>query len=85
MQYFWIICHTIVGDDFTLDKIFLQPHQAIEWGRRKATQNPESTYRLYKQPITRTGKVEYVKELSPFKSKFDWEQFEGERDLTLYK
>lgn len=58
----------MLGNNFTLDKIFLQPHQAIEWGHRKATQNPNLNYMLYKQPITRTGKVEFVKTLYPFKT-----------------
>lgn len=71
MQYFWIVCHnsedeTMIGNDFIMDKIFLQPHQAIEWGRRKATQNSGYSYKLYKQPITRTGKIAFVEYLEPF-------------------
>ena len=68
MQYFWIVCHDWVGDDFNVDRVFLQPQQAIKWGRRKATQNPDSRYMLYKQPITINGKITFCKQLSPFKS-----------------
>lgn len=68
MQYFWIVCHDWLGDDFNVDRVFLQLQQAIEWGRRKATQNPDFRYMLYKQPITRNGKITFYKQLPPFKS-----------------
>lgn len=88
MQYYYIVVYTIVGDDMTMCKIGLNPHQIIEWGRREATRHPERTYRLFRQPITRTGLLSFYKELPPFASKvpskvspvepFDWDAFEAE-------
>lgn len=88
MQYYYIVVYTIVGDDMTMCKIGLNPHQIIEWGRREATRHPERTYRLFRQPITRTGLLSFYKELPPFASKvpskvspvepFDWDAFETE-------
>lgn len=69
MQYFYIVVYTIVGDDLTMCKIGLNPHQLIEWGRREATKHPERSYKLYRQPITRTGKISFVKCLTPFADK----------------
>lgn len=69
MQYFYIVVYIIVGDDLTLCKVGLNPHQMIEWGRREATKHPERSYRLYRQPITRTGKISFVKCLIPFTDK----------------
>lgn len=76
MQYYYIVVYTIVGDDMTMCKIGLNPHQMIEWGRREATKHPERTYELFRQPITRTGTLSFYKELPPFKSKepFDLEE-----------
>lgn len=51
----------------TIDKIFLQEYEAIRWGRTLATKFPEFTVSLYKQEITRTATVEFVKSLEPFK------------------
>lgn len=81
MQYFYIVVYTIVGDDMTMCKIGLNPHQIIEWGRREATKHPERTYQLFRQPITRTGKLIFYKQLRPFESKtsFDWDAFEARR------
>lgn len=36
-QYFYLVAHTIVGDDLHIDKIFLQEHDAIRWGKVLAT------------------------------------------------
>lgn len=66
MQYFYIVVYTIVGDDLTMCKIGLNPHQIIEWGRREATKYPERSYKLYKQPITRTGEIMFYKALTPY-------------------
>lgn len=65
-QYFYLVGHDIVGDDFVADKIFLQEHEALRWGRKLATKNPDYSVRLYKQEITRTGKLEFVKPLRAF-------------------
>lgn len=76
MQYYYIVVYTIVGDDMTMCKIGLNPHQLIEWGRREATKHPERTYELFRQPITRTGTLSFYKQLPPFESKehFDLEE-----------
>ena len=87
MQYFYIVVYTIVGDDMTMCKIGLNPHQVIEWGRREATRHPERSYKLYRQAITRTGKITFYKQLEPYETKlehslkvvkegFDWDAFE---------
>ena len=82
MQYFYIVVYTIVGDDMTMCKIGLNPHQIIEWGRREATRHPERTYKLFRQPITRTGTLSFYKQLPPFEPKvpskdtFDCDAFE---------
>ena len=69
MQYYYIVVYTIVGDDMTMCKIGLNPHQMIEWGRREATKHPERTYELFRQPITRTGLPGFYRQLPPFESK----------------
>lgn len=66
MQYFYIVVYTVVGDDLTMCKIGLNPHQIIEWGRREATRYPERSYKLYRQPITRTGEIMFYKTLTPY-------------------
>ena len=63
-QYFYLVLH-----DSTVDKVFLQEHDAIRWGRQLATRNPEYSVRLYKQEITRTGTLKFVKELIPYDNK----------------
>ena len=92
MQYFWIVSHDMVGDDLIVDKVFLQPKQAIEWGRREATRHQDYTYKLLRQPITRTGIVSFYKVLPPFKQKvpkvasvipFDWDEFEVKRGADM--
>lgn len=65
-QYFYLVGHDITGDDFVADKIFLQEHEALRWGRKLATKNPDYSVKLYKQEITRTGKLEFVKQLKAF-------------------
>lgn len=83
MQYFYIVVYTIVGDDLKMCKIGLNPHQLTEWGRREATKHPERTYKLFRQPITRTGSLCFYKHLLPFESKisskdpFDWDAYEA--------
>ena len=68
MQYFWIVCHDKeIWEYGSVDKVFLQSQQAIKWGRREATKHPNLYYRLYKQPITRTGRTIFCKPLFPFK------------------
>ena len=83
MQYFYIVVYTIVGDDLTMCKIGLNPHKLTTWGRREATKHQDRDYKLFRQPITRTGSLSFYKHLSPFESKtsskdpFDWDAFEA--------
>lgn len=92
MQYFYIVVYTIVGDDMEMCKIGLNPHQMIEWGRREATRHPERSYKLLRQPITRTGELCFYKSLAPFEPKvpkvasvvpFDWDAFEANRGSDM--
>lgn len=66
MQYFYIVGYTLIGNDLTLCKVSLNEHALMSWARREA-KHDERTYELYKQPITRTGKVTFVKQIKPFK------------------
>ena len=50
-----------------VDKIFLQEHEAVRWGRTLATKFPDFTVSLYKQEIARTATLKFVKDLKPFK------------------
>ena len=94
MQYFYIVVYTIVGDDLTMCKIGLNPHQLIEWGRREASKHQDRTYRLYRQPITSTGKITFYKQLESYATKvehslkvtkegFDWDAFEASRGADM--
>ena len=66
MQYFYIVVYTIVGDDLTMCKIGLNPHQLIEWGRREATKHQDRTYMLFRQPITSTDTPVFYDYLKPY-------------------
>lgn len=73
-QYFYLVVRNY--DEYTVPcKIFLQEHDAIVWGRRKATKTLKETkdsnyeYVLYKQEITRTGELQVVKKLYPYYTK----------------
>lgn len=75
-QYFYlVVCHydgCIAPLETTPLKIFLQESKAVKWGRREAakviasTGDPAYVYLLYRQVITETGRLEYVKELKPY-------------------
>lgn len=67
-QNFYLVAHQEDngGVELVLDKIFLQESEALRWGRRFATRYLEFTYHLYKQEITRTATLQYVKPLLPF-------------------
>ena len=67
-QYFYIVMHSVVGDDMNLDYICLQECDAITFGRRLATRNEDYSVYLYKQLIARTSKPEFVKPLKPYKT-----------------
>ena len=65
-QYFYVVMHSVVGDDMQLDHICLQECDAITFGRRLTTKNEDYSVYLYKQLIARVTKVEFVKMLKPF-------------------
>lgn len=65
-QFFYIVAHTVVGDDQVIDKVFLQEHDAIRWGRTLASNHPEYSVALYKQVIARTAIVQFVKQLKKY-------------------
>lgn len=65
-QFFYIVAHTIVGDNQVIDKVFLQGHDAIKWGRALASKHPEYSVALYKQEIARTATVQFVKQLEGY-------------------
>lgn len=64
-QYFYLVGYDAFYH-FEAAKIFLQEHEAVRWGRKLATKNPDYSVKLYKQEITRTGKLEFVKQLKAF-------------------
>ena len=73
-QYFYLVVYRY--DECTVPrKIFLQEHEAIQWGRREATKTLLETedhnyeYILYKQEITRIGDLKPVKTLHPYPTK----------------
>lgn len=91
MQYFYIVVYTIVGDDLTMCKIGLNPHQLTKWGRGEATKYPKRSYKLYRQSITHTGKITFYKQLKSYvehslkvvKEGFDWDAFEASRGADM--
>lgn len=72
MRQFYLVC--VNYDESTYpQKIFLQEHEAITWGRRAATKNavdpngnPMYEYVLFRQEIARMGMLERVKTLYPY-------------------
>lgn len=98
-QYFYLV--VINYDESTYpQKIFLQEHEAITWGRREATKaqkGGDSMYEfvLFKQEIARTATLERVRTLEPYKPStkptvehFDWGEFEqqgADNDIDKYR
>ena len=92
MQYFYIVGYTQIGNDLTLCKVSLNKDALMSWARREAIIHDFRTYALYKQPITRAGKITFVKQIKPFKKpinirtsvvQFDWDEFEeSQRNLV---
>ena len=66
-QYFYLIGHSVVGDDFCMDKVFMQKSDAISYGKRLATKNPEYYVVLYRQLMSNfsNARIEYVRKISP--------------------
>lgn len=98
-QYFYLV--VINYDESTYpQKIFLQEHEAITWGRREATKAQKRgdfmyEFVLFKQEIARTATLERVRTLEPYKTStkptvehFDWRKFEqqgADNDIDKYR
>ena len=73
-QYFYLVVARYDESCYP-QKVFLQEHEAIQWGRREAakslmlTADPNTQYELYRQEITRNGTLERVKYLPPYPTK----------------
>ena len=88
-QYFYLIGHSIVGDDLCMDKVFMQKSDAISYGKHLATKNPEYSVHLYKQLMSNssTETIEYVKQIpsTPIEE-FDWDIPKGaDFDIDLHR
>ena len=89
-QYFYLIGHSIVGDDLCMDKVFMQKSEAISYGRRLATKNPEFSVILYKQLMSNSSKetIEVVKQIISIKpiKELDWNIPKGaDFDIDLHR
>ena len=89
-QYFYLIGHSIVGDDLCMDKVFMQKSEAISYGRRLATKNPEFSVILYKQLMSNSSKetIEVVKQIPSIKpiKELDWNIPKGaDFDIDLHR
>lgn len=64
-QYFYLIGHSVVGDDFCMDKVFIQKSDAISYGKRLTNKHPEYSVCLYKQLMSNSSKetIQYVKQI----------------------
>ena len=74
-QYFYLVGHSIVGDDLCMDKVFMQKSDAISYGKRLLRKNSEYTVSLYRQLISNSSNdtIEYVKNIAPDPiEEFDW-------------
>ena len=68
-QYFYLIGHSVVGDDFCMDKVFMS------YGKRRANKHPEFSVVLYKQLMSNssTETIKSVKQIpSTSFEEFDW-------------
>ena len=65
-QYFYLIGHSIVGDDFCMDKVFMQKSDAISYGKRLAKKNLEYSVALDKQLISNSSQetIKFVKQIT---------------------
>ena len=93
-QYFYLIGHSAVNDDFCvdyfMDKVFMQKSDAISYGKHLANKNPEYSVHLYKQLISNssTETIKYVKKITPTSiEEFDWDAYdtpkEADSDIDL--
>lgn len=92
-QYFYLIGHSVVGDDFCMDKVFMQKSDAISYGKRLANKHSEYSVCLYKQLISNSSKetIQYVKQIKSVQpiEEFDWDvydtQKEEDSDINLHR
>lgn len=79
-QYFYLIGHSVVGDDFCMDKVFMQKSDAISYGKRLANKHPEFSVVLYRQLMSNSSKetIESVKQIPPVQpvEEFDWDAYD---------
>ena len=79
-QYFYLVGHSIVGDDLCMDKVFMQKSDAISYGKRLANKHPEFSVVLYRQLMSNSSKetIESVKQILPVQSveEFDWDVYD---------
>ena len=79
-QYFYLIGHSIVGDDLCMDKVFMQKSDAISYGKHLANKNPEFSVILYKQLMSNSSKetIKVVKQIPSIKpiEEFDWDAYD---------
>ena len=75
-QYFYLIGHSVVGDDFCMDKVFMQKSDAISYGKRLANKHPEFSVVLYRQLMSNSSKetIKSIKQIPPVQpvEEFDW-------------
>lgn len=70
-QYFYLVVARYDESCYP-KKVFLQEHDAITWGRREATKclqlsdDPNWSFELYKQEISRNAQLLKVKDLKPY-------------------
>ena len=76
-QHFYLIGHSVVGDGFCMDKVFMQKSDAISYGKRLANKHPEYSAALYKQLMSNSSKetIQCVKQILPVQpiEEFDWD------------
>ena len=79
-QYFYLIGHSVVGDDFCMDKVFMQKSDAISYGKRLANKHPEFSVVLYKQLMSNSSKetIKSVKQIPPVQlaEEFNWDAYD---------
>lgn len=91
-QYFYLIGHSIVGDDFCIDKVFMQKSDAISYGKRLANKHSKYSVCLYKQLMSNFSKetIQYVKQIQSVQpiEEFDWGVYDtkgSDLDIELHR
>ena len=92
-QYFYLIGHSVVGDDFCMDKVFMQKSDAISYGKRLANKHPEYSVAIYKQLMSNSSKetIQWIKQILPVQpiEEFDWDVYDTPKgsdfDIDLHR